>query len=519
MLSGYPVAFVLGGVSLLVALMGGLIGVFDLALLQAFPQRIYGIMTNEVLIAIPMFVFMGVMLERSKLADELLENMGRLFGGRAGGLAYSVILVGGLLAASTGIAGASVVTLGLISLPVMLRRGYSPSLSCGIIAATGTLGQIIPPSIVLVVLGDQLAVAYQNAQFEQGIFSPETVSVNELFAGAIVPGLVLVGLYLSYVLIVSIIKPNSVPSFASEGEKNLDGNLRIISAIVSSLIAPLLLIVAVLGSILSGIATATEAAAMGGAGSIMLAAYKASPAARKKILVGALSFALMIIMIFTAEDNNLETGSSMRSVSGLFQLFLFVVFSLAFVQALFILYRSSSTTRGGVLFEVVYATMRISSMVFIILIGATMFSLIFNGLGGHELVEHWLQNIPGGTFAAVFSVMALMFFLGFFLDYMEIVFIVIPIVAPVLLQMEITPGVPMSPVWLGVMMGVNLQTSYLTPPFGFALFFLRGVVPETVKTRDIYTGVIPFVSIQLLCIVVISLFPKLATWLPSMLYD
>lgn len=518
LLFGFPVAFTLAGSSLIVAIAGTVLGVFDWSIMTAFPQRVFGIMTNEVLIAIVLFVFMGVMLERSKLAEELLENMGRAFGSMPGGIAYSVCIVGALLAASTGIAGATVVTMGLLALPVMVRRGYDPALSCGVIAASGTLGQIIPPSIVLVILGDQLAVAYQNAQFEQGVFSPDTVSVNELFSGALLPGLVLVGLYLAYVAIRTTFNPNIAPSL-STGEFEVDrkGGIKYL---IASLAPPIFLIVAVLGSILVGIASPTEAASMGAGGAILLASYKLFPSSRKLVLAGVGAFAVMIALALgfdlRVQRDTIEFEDKMAIAVALISSTIFVSSMLVSLRNL---YRVGSEMEAPVLTEVMRSTTTISSMVFIILIGAAMFSLVFRGLGGDEIVERWLLSLPGGTFSAVVVVMVAMFLLGFFLDYLEIVYIVVPIVAPVLLQMEVAPGQLMSPIWLGIMMGINLQTSYLTPPFGFALFFLRGAAPRSISTINIYRGVVPFILIQLSCLAVLWCFPELATWLPSVIYN
>lgn len=443
LLTGYPVAFTLGGTALLFAFIGIVTGSFDSSFLINLPSRLYGIMTNETLIAVPLFVFMGCMLERSKVADQLLDTMARLFGSLRGGLGFSVIIVGMLLAASTGIVGATVVTMGLLSLPTMLKRGYNPQVATGLICASGTLGQIIPPSIILVLLGDVLSTAYQQAQLDMGIFSPDTVSVGDLFVGALIPGIILVGLYALYIIVLTFIKPETVPAIpANEREQNLAPLLKQVAKV---LVPPIALIIAVLGSILIGAATPTEAASVGAIGAIILA----------------------------------------------------------------ITHRQFST---AMLKEVMLSTTRITSMVFIIFIGASLFSLVFRGYGGDELVREFLTNLPGGAFGAIFIVMLVMFLLGFILDFIEITFVVVPIVAPILLSMDI------SPVWLGIMIAINLQTSFLTPPFGFALFYLRGVAPSSISTRQIYKGVMPFILIQLIGLAVLAYWPALATWLPNLVY-
>ena len=440
LLAGYPVAFSLAGTALGFAFAGQWLGVFDFAFLQALPNRLFGIMTNQTLVAVPLFVFMGVMLERSHVAENLLETMAALFGRLRGGLGISVTLVGILLAASTGIVGATVVTMGLLSLPTMLRRGYDPKIATGTICASGTLGQIIPPSIVLVLLGDVLSAAYQQAQLDQGIFSPRTVSVGDLFAGALIPGLLLVMLYLAYLIAVSITRPQAVPAHR-QLEHDTVGGLRALQA----LLPPLLLIFSVLGSILAGLATPTEAASVGAVGAMLLAAIW--------------------------RQFNLD-----------------------------------------ILRGVVRSTMQVSCMVFLILIGASVFSLVFRGFGGDELVEDLLTQLPGGVIGAMLVVMLVMFFLGFVLDFIEITFVVVPIVGPVLL------GMGLDPVWLGIMIAINLQTSFLTPPFGFALFYLRGVAPQSITTGDIYRGVMPFIGIQLAMLGLLALWPALATWLPGIVY-
>jgi len=441
LLFGYPVAFTLAGTALAFTLIGEATGTFDPAFLEALPNRLYGIISNQILIAVPLFVFMGVMLERSRIAENLLETMTRLFGPLRGGMGISVTLVGMLLAASTGIVGATVVTMGLLSLPTMLKRGYDPKISTGIICASGTLGQIIPPSIVLVLLGDVLSSAYQQAQLDMGIFSPETISVGDLFVGAVIPGLLLVGLYILYTVFIAFFKPDAMPAIPKDAHNS---SQNIVEDVLLSLMPPLLLIVAVLGSIIGGFATPTEAAAIGAVGAMLLAA------AKKQL-------------------NRANLG------------------------------------------EVVRSTTSVTSMVFMILIGASLFSLVFRGFGGDDLVQGILSDLPGGTYTAVFAVMLVMFLLGFVLDFIEITFVVVPIVGPVLLAMGIDP------VWLGIMIAINLQTSFLTPPFGFALFYLRGVAPDTIKTTHIYKGVIPFIIIQILAMGMIAYWPQLATWLPTII--
>jgi tripartite ATP-independent transporter DctM subunit len=440
LLAGFPVAFSLGGTALIFAAIGVIGGSFHEALLYGLPNRIFGIMTNETLVAVPLFVFMGVTLERARIAEELLETLSSLFGTLRGGLGISVTLVGMLLAASTGIVGATVVTMGLLSLPTMLKRGYSPEIAAGTICASGTLGQIIPPSIILVMLGDVMTTAYQQAQLQMGIFSPKTVSVGDLFAGALIPGLMLVLLYVLYILAVAFFKPSAMPAHARDSEAGI-GIVRLLRA----LLPPLALIFAVLGSILTGFATPTEAAGVGGMGALLLALVR----------------------------------------------------------------RQLDLTR---LREIMQSTLRISSMVFLILIGASVFSLVFRGYGGDDGVRAVLEALPGGVIGAVLVVMLVMFLLGFVLDFIEITFVVVPIVGPVLLAMGLDP------VWLGIMIAVNLQTSFLTPPFGFALFYLRGVAPPDITTPQIYRGAIPFVAIQVLALFLLAAFPELITWLPGKIY-
>ncbi len=517
LLVGFPVAFSLAGSALIFAYLGHALGQFDLAFISAFPQRIFGVMTNEVLVAVPLFVFMGVMLERSKVAEELLDNMGKLFGTLRGGLGISVCVVGALLAASTGIVGATVVTMGLLSLPTMLRRGYDPALACGTISASGTLGQIIPPSIVLVLLGDQLSVAFQRAQFAQGIFAPDTVSVNDLFAGALFPGLVLVAMYVVYLIILAWLRPALMPAIPAEALRDESG-LHFVLRLLGSLVAPIALIVAVLGSILGGLASPTEAASVGAIGALLLAGFRLGGRHGWVMVVGV---GCMIGLLWLTTHHDLRTQRQIISDTewGLIYLAMALTAGLAasILYAVRKTYQARSSDGVRILTEVMRTTMLISSMVFVILVGAAMFTLVFRGLGGDELIAEFLHNLPGGTLTALFVVLLAMFILGFFLDFLEIVFIVVPLVAPVLLQMEFN-GQPMNPVWLGIMMAVVLQTSFLTPPFGFALFYLRGVAPDSIRTLDIYRGVIPFIAIQLLALVVLWLLPGLATWLPELLY-
>ncbi len=503
--AGYPVAFTLAGSALLFAAVGSVFGVFDFGLLGAFGQQIFGRMTNPVLIAVPLFVFMGVMLERSKVAEELLDAMGQMFGRMRGGLGISVICVGALLAASTGIVGATVVTMGLLALPTMLRRGYDPALAAGSICAAGTLGQIIPPSIILVLLGEVLSSAYQRAQFLKGDFSPETVSVGDLFAGSLVPGLLLVVLYILYQAAVAWLRPEAAPAIPLDGEAG--GGVQTRARVLRAMVPPALLIVAVLGSILAGIATPTEAAAVGGVGAVLLAAHKLDPAGRIAVIAAVAAMAGLIALgaVFDLRLGREAIPAWDRvgiALAGLLSLILAAGVLDAFRRA----------HRSGILRDVMDSTLKITSMVFVILIGAALFSLVFRGFGGDELVHGFLTGIPGGALGAMLFVMVTLFVLGFFLDFIEIVYVVVPIVAPALMTMGLDP------VWIGVMIAVNLQTSFLTPPFGFALFYLRGVAPAEVTTFQIYGGVVPFIAIQIVALVILALFPGLVLWLPKLIY-
>lgn len=435
-------ALTLTGVSIMFAGIGTLIGNFDTAFISLMPNRIFSILTNQNLFAVPLFVFMGTMLERSKIAEDLLKNMAIVFGRFPGGLGISVIIVGMLLAASTGIVGATVVTMGILSLPTMMKAGYKSSLACGTLCATGTLGQIIPPSICLVLLGEVISNAYQQSQLDAGIFAPDFVSIGDLFAGAIIPGLILVVSYGFYVFVVAIRNPRMAPPMDNQDADQAEG--LVLVALMKGLLPPVILMVSVLGSILMGLATPTEAASIGAMGATILAII------RKAL--------------------NLQ-----------------------------------------VLHSVAIETLRVTSMVYLILVGATIFSSVFRGFGGDQLIEGLLLNLPGGVITATFIVMLLIFLLGFILDFIEITFMIVPLVGPILLAMGLDP------IWLGIMIAVNLQTSFLTPPFGFSLFYLRSVAPQEIQTGDIYRGVIPFVIMQLALMILLAFQPSLATWLPQML--
>jgi len=487
MLTGYPVAFVLGGTALIFGGVGLAAGVMEPGFVDMLPDRIYGVIQNELLLAVPLFIAMGVMLEKTRVAEDLLESMGRLFGPLRGGLGLSVTVVGALLAASTGIVGATVVTMGMMSLPTMLKRGYDPALAAGSIAAAGTLGQIIPPSIVLILLGDVLSSAYQLAQRDMGIAATDALSVGELFAGALLPGLGLVTLYIAYQAAIAILRPESSPAMPRAPGERIDW--RFVIDLLSALLPPIILIVAVLGSILLGFATSTEAA-----GSLRLSERPAWP-----VLAGLL--AVIAVFAIAGFAGPVRAGALYVIALGLSAIALYGI-----AVALW------RTHDAGVLSQVTASTVRVSVMVFTILLGAAVFALVFRGLGGDIIIEHALGSLPGGVTGALIVVMAVMFVLGFFLDFIEITFVVVPIVAPILFKMGVDP------VWLGVMMAVNLQTSFLTPPFGFALFYLRGVAEDSVSTAAIYRGAMPFVIIQILGLILLASFPALATWLPSLAF-
>ena len=436
---GFPVAFTLAGSALIFAFLGDLLEIFNFRMLFFFPQRIYGIMINEALVAVPLFIFMGVLLEKTKIASRLLESIADLFGSIKGGLGVGVILVGMLLAASTGIVGATVVTMGMLALPTMLKAGYSEKIATGTICAAGTLGQIIPPSIVLILLAEMLQGANEEAGLLMGNLAPLPVTAIDLFAGALLPGLLLVFLFIIYILILSKINPNDLPVIGLNKSRT-----KIFKNLLIHILPPIALIFSVLGSIFLGIATPTESAAVGAVGAMLIA---------------------------------------------------FIKKELSFTK----------------IFDASITTAKMSSFVFLILIGASMFSLVFRGFGGDDMISEFLNDIPGGKFAALFLVMATIFVLGFFLDYIEIIFVIIPLVGPSLIASGLDP------LWLGILISLNLQTSFLTPPFGFSLFFLRGVAPKNVKTINIYKGVVPFIFIQIFTIFIVFYFPNIATWLPRLL--
>ena len=428
LLFGYPVAFTLSGVSILFALICIPFGIFDESILKSIPLRIFGIMNNVTLLAVPLFIFMGTVLERSGVAAKMLENMALAFKNIRGGLSISIIAVGALLAASTGIVGATVVTMGLMSLPVLIQQGYKKDFSSGLVASTGTLGQIIPPSIALVLLGDVMSNAYQRAQNNMGIFSQQTVTVGDLFIGAIVPGIMICLGYLIYTIYQNYKNPNIL--FEPEA------NSASFKDIIKTLALPLLLIILVLGSIIAGIATPTEASAIGAAGALLIV-----------LINGKLSLG------FTKETSQ--------------------------------------------------KTAIVSTMIFTILIGASIFSLIFRAVGGDDLIDLVFGSLPGDRYAALIFVLIFVFLLGFILDFIEICYVIVPLVAPPLLMMGFDP------IWLAILLAINLQTSFLTPPFGFSLFYFRSVADESIKTSEIYQGVIPFIVIQLLVLVAVLLVPFL----------
>lgn len=499
-LLGYPVAFTLTGVAVVFAALGWALGVFDVSLLGALGQRVFGLLTNDVLIAIPLFVFMGVVLQQSRIAEDLLETMGRLFGNLRGGLGVSVILVGALLAASTGIVGATVVAMGMIALPTMLRNGYNPRLASGVVCTAGTLGQIIPPSTLLIILSDVMSNSYQQAQFRQGLFTIDTISVGQTFAAALLPGLLLVGIYIVYMLVKAWVTPADAPALAQPEEAPPRAK------VLAALLPPMVLIVAVLGSILGGIATPSEAASVGAVGALLLAALRQEGPPFLIYAGGAALLALAVLARFAPVRLQRDDISVQDWLLGLIAVALVAVALAAVGLAL------KRAWRADILKPVMTGTMTVTAMIFATILTASVFSLVFRGLGGDTHVEEIIAAMPGGADGALLFVMALIFVLGFFLDFVEISVILLPLVAPVLILMG------HDPVWLSILIAINLQTSFLTPPFGFSLFYLRGAAPKEVTTGQIYQGVLPFIALQILGMLVLWFWQPLATVLPKLLF-
>ncbi len=499
-LSGFPVSFSIAGVAVIFAYMGWMLGVMDITLLGALGQRVFGLISNQVLIAIPLFVLMGAVLEKSRIAEELLDTMGRTFGQLRGGLGISVVLVGALLAASTGIVGATVVAMGLIALPTMLRAGYDPRVASGIVCTAGTLGQIIPPSTLLIILADVMSNSFQQAQYEQGKFSVEALSVGQFFAAAILPGFLLVGLYLLYILIRGYLRPQDMPPAPADLAKPDRAE------IMGTIVPPVLLIFAVLGAILGGIATPTEAAAVGAIGALLMAGRRLGINPRLIVIGAAALVALGILAgMFPVrlQRNDLATS---ELITGAIYSVMAIVGAIAIALAL------RAALRERIIHDAVDSTLTMTSMIFATILSAGFFSLVFIGLGGEERVAALLTNMPGGATGALLFSMVFIFVLGFFLDFVEISVIVLPLVAPTLILLG------HDPIWLGVLLAINLQTSFLTPPFGFSLFYLRGAAPKEVTTGQIYAGVVPFIGLQALGVVLIWFFPAIATWLPSVIF-
>ncbi|ASM74442.1 MULTISPECIES: TRAP transporter large permease [Roseobacteraceae] len=499
-LSGFPVSFSIAGVAIGFAYLGWTLGVMDISLLGALGQRAFGLIGNQVFIAIPVFVLMGAILEKSRIAEELLDTMGRSFGQLRGGLGISVVLVGALMAASTGIVGATVVAMGMIALPTMLRAGYDPALSAGIVCTAGTLGQIIPPSTLLIILADVMSNAYQQAQYTQGKFSVEALSVGQFFAAAMLPGLLLVVLYLLYILIRGVLRPQDMPAAAI---KLARPDVREVMAAIAP---PVLLIVAVLGAILGGIATPTEAASVGAIGALLMAGRKIGINPRL-ILVGTAALVILGILagIFPVRLQRSDNGT-LEWMIGAF----YALLALVGIGAVILALRASIRTRT--IHDALNSTLTMTTMIFATILAAGFFSLVFIGLGGEERVAHLLENLPGGANSALLFVMIFVFVLGFFLDFVEISVIVLPLVAPSLIVMG------HDPIWLGVLLAINLQTSFLTPPFGFSLFYLRAAAPKEITTGHIYRGVVPFIGLQAIGILLVWAVPSLATWLPEVLF-
>jgi tripartite ATP-independent transporter DctM subunit len=505
LLAGYPVALTLGGVALIFALIGIALGVFPDTFLKAFPSRIEGsaIMQSQTLIAVPLFVLMGVILERSRVAEDLLSIASRLLAGVRGGLGFAVILVGTLLAASTGIVGATVITMTLIALPTMLRQGYDVRLATGTIAASGTLGQIIPPSIVLILLADAISNAASQASLSSGGASA-VVSVGDLFAGALIPGLLLVLFYLAWVAAIAVFRPSACPpARLDEGAPPLT-----MTDILLGVGAPVGLIVAVLGSILGGIAPPTEASAIGAGGALLLAGLRLARETASRLspvlIAGLLALPVILILRNMLDLRVGDIAHSGLATAGMGLTALACLVFLASLAAGLLVLRKAAQLKPA--FQ---SASHITAMVFLILIGASLFSLVFRGFDGDDMISEILHAVPGGKWGALAATMAVMFVLGFFLDFIEIVFVVVPLIAPPLILLGCDP------VWLAILMALNLQTSFLTPPFGFALFYLRGAAPPEVTTLQIWRGAMPFIGLQILLIIVVAAMPQLATWLPA----
>lgn len=499
-LAGYPVSFTIAGVGTLFALLGWMTGSFDLSLMGALGQRIFGLLTNDVLIAIPLFVFMGVVLEKSQIAEDLLQTMGRLFGRLPGGLGISVVLVGALLAASTGIVGATVIAMGMIALPTMLRSGYDPRLASGMVCTSGTLGQIIPPSTLLIILSDVISNAYQQAQFAQGKFTIETISVGQTFAAALLPGLLLVVLYIVYIFGRALLNPSVAPPLQALDEAPTAHE------VMGAILPPLLLIFAVLGSILGGIATPTEAASVGAVGALLMAGFRmgVNP---KLVLAGAAALLLLALMAGIAPVR------LQRSDTGVLDWALGAAYAgMALAGLAAIVACLQRAFAADILGAALTSTMTVTSMIFATILTASVFALVFVGLGGEERIQHILEAMPGGPIGALIFCMFLTFILGFFLDFVEITVIVLPLITPVLILMG------HDPIWLAVLFAINLQTSFLTPPFGFSLFYLRGAAPKEVTTGHIYAGVAPFIVLQIVGVAIIWAFPEITSWLPHILF-
>ncbi|MDA0844936.1 MAG: TRAP transporter large permease subunit [Proteobacteria bacterium] len=535
--SGYPVAFALPGSAIVTIILAGLTGLLiegdsGAYFIQDGPiewltagvtnfRGIYWEVERDTLIAIPLFIFMGIMLQRSKIAEDLLVTMAQLFGPIPGGLGISVVFVGGLLAATTGIVGATVVAMGLISLPAMLRNNYSKPLATGAICASGTLGQIIPPSIVLIILADQLAsAADQAATMRKDLYKQATgqfsmpsefniisTSAGDMFLGAFLPGIILVGLYMVYILVAALIRPKLAPAVPYDG-KLLEKTFMIKVAL--ALVPPLLLIFLVLGSIIAGIATVNQAGAIGAIGAMLMSGYKLREGTKTAFYPAILTIAsLLLIWLISANFNlNIKT---INETSDWFGLAIVTVGVIGLLTGIgwsgWRAYVTEDTLR-----DVMKETAKTTSLVFIILLGAAMLTAAFRGFGGEEVVKHFLSSLPGGFWAQFIVVMLVIFLLGFFLDFIEIAVVVVPIVAPILLA---DPSANVTAVWLGVMIGLNIQTSFLTPPFGFALFYLRGVASKAVKTLDMYKGVVPFIALQIAGLAIVGFNPGLVNYLPT----